>query len=171
MKQTLPSFNDAFLSDGTALIPSLLAIFSAPNALDAFNTLPSVHRDIAASLLRRVLSSLPSETTSLKELILGCLKGLEDRDVEINLDLPDLSDEIKLVQSQPVSSGQYGDVYLAKRGNSLVSVRVLKTFNPSDTRGYKVRRVPFSIVMVCVSDRYATGAGARSKTSGIPLTS
>jgi hypothetical protein len=59
--------------------------------------------------------------------------------VNINFDLPDLSTEVKLVQSQPVSSGQFGDVYLAKYGGcELVTVRVLKNISPADTRAYKV---------------------------------
>ena len=120
------------------MLPPLLSIFSAPNALDAFDALPSAHKDAAISLLNRALTSLPSENSSLKELILGCLERLEDKEEDINFDVPDLSDEIKLVQSQPVSSGQYGDVYLAKRVNELVSVRVLKTISTADTRGLKV---------------------------------
>lgn len=128
---------NAFHSDGNSLIPPLLAMFSSPDALDAFYALPVAHTDTAISLLYRVLDALPSESSSLRELILGCLKNLEDREVDLNLDIPDLSDEISLLHSQPVSSGQYGDVYLAKRGNDLVAVRILKTLHGSDVRGHK----------------------------------
>lgn len=120
-------------------MPIILDIFSAPDALGAFDALPSAHSDTAISLLRRVLASLPSGNHSLSELILGSIRRLESRGVNINFDLPDLSAEVELVQSQPVSSGQFGDIYLAKhRGSDLVTVRVLKGVSPADTRAYKV---------------------------------
>lgn len=120
-------------------MPIILDIFSAPDALDSFDALPNAHSDTAISLLRRVLTSLPLDNQSLSELILGSIRRLESREVNINFDLPDLSTEVKLVQSQPVSSGQFGDVYLARHGESdLVTVRVLKNVSPTDTRAYKV---------------------------------
>lgn len=86
-----------------------------------------------------MLASLPLGDHPLGELILGCIKRLESREVNLNFDLPDLSTEVKLVQSQPVSSGQYGDVYLAKYGDSdMVTVRVLKNVSPANARSYKV---------------------------------
>jgi hypothetical protein len=127
------------ISEAGSLIPSVLAIFRSPDAIEHLDALPIAHCDTAISLFQRVMLALPADQAPLRDLVSSTLSHLQMRRREsgTGFDVPDLTTEIKL--TEPIENSNSEHTVLGTWGeNGLVSLKIIKSFSHLSPRGYKV---------------------------------